>query len=147
MVTASDAQRSQQVPARDRLQAVASIESSCARRARPRPRCARRPPQRRQQVENGIVGQPIETNFPSRRWHQPGAPHVLQVLRGVGDRQAGAVGQNLDAAFALRQLLQQIRRWVCASAFATAANWANSASFGLQLDIRSDQRYLIQLND
>ena len=35
-----------------------------------------------------------------------GAPHLLQVLRRIGDGETGALRQDLDAALALRQLLE-----------------------------------------
>ena len=48
-------------------------------------------------------------NLPSRRFgDEAGAPELLEVLRGVGDRQPDPLGQRLDAALALRQMLEQL---------------------------------------
>jgi hypothetical protein len=60
---------------------------------------------------------------------------VLEVLRGIGDRKAGLLREEFDTALALGELLQQFEAWAWPNVFATAANWANSACFGLWLDI------------
>ena len=39
---------------------------------------------------------------------QPRTPQVLQMLRGVGDREPGAFGQRLHAALALSDELEQL---------------------------------------
>ena len=49
-------------------------------------------------------------NLPSRRLAiEAGAAQALEMLRRVGDRKTGAVGQHLDAAFALRKLFQKLQ--------------------------------------
>jgi len=66
--------------------------------------------QRCQQVEDGVIGESIVNEFaraPVR--HKAGASHVLEMLRGIGNRQARALRQNLDAALALSKLLQQLK--------------------------------------
>ena len=39
---------------------------------------------------------------------QAGPPELLQVLRGVGDGEASALRQRLDAALALGEVLEQL---------------------------------------
>ena len=57
-----------------------------------------------------MVGQPVEDELPpALRRNQAAPTHVLQVLGRVGDRQPDAIGQNVDAAFALGKLLQKLQ--------------------------------------
>ena len=82
--------------------------------------------QGRQQVEDRVIRQPVEHELavaPGR--DQSGAPQVLEMLRGVGDREPGALGQRFDAALALGDHAPAARgdaRARCA--LATAANCA-----------------------
>lgn len=93
-------------------------------------------PQSRGQVQHGIVGQTVEDELAvTPRGNQPAAPHVPPVLRRVCDGQLQPVGQHLDAALALRQLLQQLEAMGVAAALATTANWPNRTCLGLSLDI------------
>ena len=67
------------------------------------------PAQRRQEVEHRVVVEPVVDELalaPVR--HETRTPHVLKMLRGVGDRQARPLRQRLDGALALRELLQQL---------------------------------------
>ncbi|CCJ07270.1 Hypothetical protein BN69_1819 [Methylocystis sp. SC2] len=50
----------------------------------------RQPTERRQKIERGFIGKPIVDEFAvASRAHQAGAAHVLEMLRGVGDGEAG----------------------------------------------------------
>ena len=99
----------QKLFARHRLQAVALVEIAAHHALDLGHVALGDPAQRRQQFENGVVGQPVVDELSvAPVCHQAGAPHLLEMLRGVGDRQAGAIRQHLDAALALRQLLQQL---------------------------------------
>ena len=80
-------------------------------------------PERGQQFENCVVRKAIEHELafaPDSK--QPCTAHLLQVLRGIGDRQSGAVGEDLNAPFALRKLLKKSEPMRVRRAFATAAN-------------------------
>ena len=39
---------------------------------------------------------------------EAGTPELLEMLRGVADAEAGALGQRLDAALALSEMLEQL---------------------------------------
>ena len=68
------------------------------------------PAQRCQQVEHGVVGKPVVDEFAvTPISNEASAPHVLEMLRGVGNRQACALRQNLDAALPLGKLFQQLK--------------------------------------
>ncbi len=43
------------------------------------------------------------------RGHQPGTPQLLEMLRGIGNRQAGPLRQRFDATLALGDMLKQIQ--------------------------------------
>jgi hypothetical protein len=65
--------------------------------------------QRGQKFENGIIGKPIVNEFAvTPIGHQAGVPHVLEMLRGVGNRQARPIRKHLNAALSLGKLLQQL---------------------------------------
>jgi hypothetical protein len=67
------------------------------------------PAQRRQQIENGVVGKPVIDEFTVVPvCHHAGAPHVLEMLRGVRDRQTGSLRQHFDTPLALGKLFQQL---------------------------------------
>ena len=59
--------------------------------------------------QDGVIREAVEheLGLPPRR-DEPGAAQVLQVLRGVGDREARALGEHLHAALALGDQLQQL---------------------------------------
>ena len=60
-------------------------------------------------VKHGVIRQAVEHELGlPPRCHEPRTPQVLQVLRGVGDREAGPFRQRLDAALALGHELQQL---------------------------------------
>jgi len=63
--------------------------------------------QRRHEVEHGLVGERADELAFAAGGDDPGPPHLLQVLRRVGDRAAGSLRQDLDAPLALGQLLQE----------------------------------------
>ena len=64
--------------------------------------------QRRHEVEHGLVGERAEDELAfAAGGDDPGPPHLLQVLRRVGDREAGSLRQDLDTPLALGQLLQE----------------------------------------
>jgi hypothetical protein len=66
------------------------------------------PPDCREEIENGTIRQSVEDEFSlTAPDDEPGAPQVLQMLGGIGDRHANAVRQQLNAAFALGELLEQ----------------------------------------
>ena len=68
------------------------------------------PAQHRQQVEHGVIGKPVVDELSvAPVCHQARAPHLLKMLRRVGDREPGPIGQNLDAAFALGELFQNLK--------------------------------------
>ena len=67
-------------------------------------------PERAQQFDHRPVAQPVEDPLAvAARAHEAGAPQHLQVLRGVGQREAGELGQALDRALALRRMFQQFQ--------------------------------------
>jgi hypothetical protein len=68
------------------------------------------PAQRRDEIEHDVVGKRVKDELPlAPRSHDARAPHLLQVLRRVGDGKAGARRRHFDAALALRQLLQNFQ--------------------------------------
>jgi hypothetical protein len=68
------------------------------------------PTQRRENVKNTIVGEGVIDELAlTPRSHQANAPHVLEMLRSISNRQAGSIGKNFDAALALSELLQQLK--------------------------------------
>ena len=137
-VTTPSSSRSHQLAGARQARGRRDCRSSCAPRARPRPIVFGDAPQRREEIQHGIVGQPIEDELAvTPRRDQPGAPHVLQVLRGVGDRQLGRSASTSTLRSPCASCSRSSRRWGCAAAFATAANWANRTRLGLSLDIRT----------
>src|SRR5712691_6205842 len=95
--------------ARNRLEAVTIIEIAADHPIHLGNVLLGNPAQRRQEIEHGLVGERVEDELalaPSD--HDPHAPHLLQVLRRVGDRQAGSLRQDLDVPLALSQLLQEL---------------------------------------
>ncbi len=69
----------------------------------------RNSPERCQQIKNGLVGQSVEDELAvTPCGDDPGASHLLQMLRRVGDRQSGPFCEQLNAALALSQLLHQL---------------------------------------
>ena len=96
------------LPARDGFKTVACVEIA-AHHLRDLGRTAfGDAPERGQQFENCIVCKAIEHELafaPDSK--QSCAAHLLQVLRGIGDRQFGAIGEDLDAPLALRKLLKK----------------------------------------
>ncbi len=64
--------------------------------------------QRCQQGENGVIGKPVIDEFAVASCsHHADASHVLQMLRGVGNRKPSPLREDFDAALALCNLLQQ----------------------------------------
>jgi len=66
--------------------------------------------ERPQELEYGVIGKLVMHKFsaPCRR-HEPRTPQLLEVLGGVGDRQAGSLRQDLDAPLALSQQLEELK--------------------------------------
>lgn len=65
-------------------------------------------PQCAQQFDHGTVPQSVEDPLAvAARAHETGASQYLEVLRDVGEREAGELGQTLDTPLALRRMLQQ----------------------------------------
>ena len=67
-------------------------------------------PQGGDQIQDRVartVGRTLVANAP--RGNEPAATHALEMLGGVGDGQPEAIGQHLDAALALGQLLQEFQ--------------------------------------
>jgi hypothetical protein len=98
-----------QLIARDGLEAVALVEIAADHALDFGAVALGDPAQRRHEIEHRVVVEPIVDELalaPVR--HETATPHVLKMLRGVGDRQTRALRQCLDAALALRKLLQQL---------------------------------------
>ena len=70
----------------------------------------RRPSQDDQQRQHVFAGDGVK-NVPVlfARGDQSGPPQVLEVLRGVGDREPGEGGEGFDAAFLLGKEFQQFQ--------------------------------------
>src|SRR5437867_13270185 len=60
-------------------------------------------------MEHGSVADRVVDEFSfSPSGDDAGSSHLLQMLGGIGGREAGLIRQRLDAAFALREQLQQL---------------------------------------
>ena len=67
-------------------------------------------PQCCEHIENGVIGEAIANELTlAPRGHESDAPQMLEMLRGVGDRQSGFLRQNLHAALALPELFKQFQ--------------------------------------
>ena len=100
--------RSAQFLARNRLQAVAIVEIAAHDPLDLRHVALGDPAQSSEQIENPVIGKPVIDELAVAPCaHHARAPHVLKMLRGVGDREAGLLREDLDAALALGELLQQ----------------------------------------
>src|SRR5215470_16196855 len=68
------------------------------------------PPQCCEHIENSVIGEAIAHEFAfTPRGHEPDAPQMLEMLRGVGHRQPRFLCQNLNAALALPELFEQLK--------------------------------------
>ena len=66
------------------------------------------PLQRGNEMQNSVIGELVIGKFARTPCcDQPSAPQMLEMLRRIGHRQAGALGEDFDAALALGNLLQQ----------------------------------------
>ena len=124
-------QPAHQLGPRDRLERVAICKVAAHDPLDLGRLCLGDAPQRRDEIQHGIVGQPIEDELAvTPRRDQPAAPHVLQVLRGVGHGQLQPVGQHLDAALALRQLLQKLKAMGMSRGLCHGRELAEQDAFG-----------------
>ena len=109
-MTAPFAQPPQKLLARNRLQIIAVVEIAAHEPLDFGQIALGDLAQRCQQVEDSVIGKPIINEFAvAPGCHKAGAPHVLEMLRGIGNRQTCALRQNLDAALALGDLFQQLK--------------------------------------
>ena len=60
------------------------------------------------------------------------APHVLQMLRGIGNRQASSIGKNLNAALTLSKLLQQLKAMGMPQRFRDRSELGKQCLFGTE---------------
>src|SRR5215475_8694825 len=98
-----------QLLARDRLQTVTLVEKPVHHLLDLSDVAFGNLSQRREHIENSVIGQAVPNVLAvAARGHEPGAPQMLQMLRGVGDRQPRFLRQILDAALALSELFQQL---------------------------------------
>ncbi len=64
----------------------------------------------RKNVENAVIGEGVIDKLAlTPGCQQASAPHVLEVLRSICNRQAGPVGEHFNAALALCKLFQQLK--------------------------------------
>ena len=96
----------QELLARDRLHTVTVVEVAADHALHFGNIALGDPAQRCHEIEHSLIGERVEDELPLASCrYDAGAPHVLQVLRRVGDGEAGSLRDHLDGALALRQLL------------------------------------------
>jgi hypothetical protein len=97
-----------QLAAGDRLQAVALGEVAAQDAVDLGGFALGNPAQRRHEPDDALIRQPVVDELAVTAVRdQPGSSELLEVLRGIADAEAGALGERLDAALALSEMLEQ----------------------------------------
>lgn len=97
-----------QLLARDRLQRVAGVEIVPHHARNLGDVAFRDPAQGGKEIEHGVIRELVEDELSvAAASDETSAPHLLQMLRSIGDGKPGALRQQFDASLPLRQLLQE----------------------------------------